>query len=245
MSDWRSDPATEAQKKRMREDGIKFSENITKGEASDLIGSLLEPEDDEKEILKFFKSKGISQMSQTDARKKIEDLFSNPDNKSKWDNRPPSKEQKDIYNFFKITIPTNLSYKEAQKNIDLLFEDETKLDAWEKREDEKEELKAWFEDYYEIINDDRDYYDCKKIGKKFFRQIVNDLESSGITKAEIENNSEIVFKKAIEIEPTIKKVARTNRQSVSQRNYNSTRNKGCSVLFFFIIIVSSILYYTS
>lgn len=243
MSDWRSDPATEAQKKRMREDGIKFSEKITKGEASDLIGSLLEPEDDQKEILKFFKAKNIAKMSQTDARKKIEEIFANPDNKTKWDNRPASNEQKEIYNFFNITIPTNLSHKEAQKNIDLLFEDETKLDSWEKYQDEKDDIEAWYEDYYEIINDDRDFYDCKKIGKKLFRQIVDDLELSGVTKSQIENNSEIVFKKALEIDPTLKKVPRASSQSTRQ-SYNVTKNKGCSVIFFFIIITSIILYYS-
>ena len=241
MSDWRNDPATEAQKNRMREDGIDFSENITKGEASDLIGSLLEPEDDQKEILKFFKTKNISKISQTDARKIIEEIFSNPTNKSKWDNRPVSKEQNEIYSFFNLTIPTNLSYKEAQKNIDLLFEDENKLNIWEKHQDEKDEIEAWYEDYYEIINGDNYYYDCKKIGRKLFRQVVNDLESSGITKSQIENNSEIVFKRAIEIDPSIKKISRTHSK-ISQSS-NITKNKGCSIILFFIITSSFILYY--
>jgi len=58
MNDWRNDPATEAQKRRLKEEGIKFHRNITKGEASDLVGSTVDPEDDEIEILKFFKVRG-------------------------------------------------------------------------------------------------------------------------------------------------------------------------------------------
>ena len=155
----------------MRQDGIKFSENITKGEASDLIGSILEPEDDQKEILKFFKVRGVSQMSQPDARRKIEDLLSNAENKLKWANRPVSKEQKHIYNYFKLPIPQSLTQKQAQKNIDQLFEDENKLDLWEKRQDEIDVMEGWFEDYREIINDDRDFYDCKKIGKNYLNKL--------------------------------------------------------------------------
>ena len=55
MNDWRNNPTTEARKSHLKEEGIKFHRNITKGEASYLVGSTVEPEDDEIEILKFFK----------------------------------------------------------------------------------------------------------------------------------------------------------------------------------------------
>jgi hypothetical protein len=113
MSDWRNDPATEKQKKRMREDGIKFDKNITKGEASDLIGSLLPPDEGQEEVLKFFKVKGISKLSQTSAQQKIDEILSNSDSELKWRNRPASRKQKDIYNHFKIPISPNLIYEEA------------------------------------------------------------------------------------------------------------------------------------
>ena len=119
MSDWRNDPATEAQKKRMHEDGIKFSKEITKGEASDLIGSLLPPR--QEAVLRFFKVTPMSLLSQTSAQQKIEEIFNNPNNESEWRNRSASKEQKEIYRHFKIEIPAKLSHEEAQKNIDKLF----------------------------------------------------------------------------------------------------------------------------
>ena len=75
MADWRQDPATEAQKKRLKAEGINFPENITKGEASDLIGTTEKPCEDEILILKFFKVPGISKMTQTDAKRKIDELF--------------------------------------------------------------------------------------------------------------------------------------------------------------------------
>ena len=243
MSDWRNDPATEAQKRRMLEDGLKYSENITKGEASDLIGSLLKPEDEQIVILKFFKIRGISEMSQTDANKKIEELFSNEDNKSKWSNRPASKEQKEIYNYFKIPFSTDLSCKEAEKFIDTLFEDETRQDAWENRQDEIEELENWFEDCFEIINGDNYYYDCKKMSKKLFRQTVAELESTGYSKSDIETNSELVFKKAMQIDPSIKKTSQSKKQNISSISFNTTKNKGCSLLLFIILFSSTLVYY--
>jgi hypothetical protein len=245
MIDWRNDPATEAQKKRMHEDGIKFSKEITKGEASDLIGSLLPPGEEQDEVLKFFKVKGISQLSQTSAQQKIDEIFNNPDNDVKWRSRPASKEQKVIYTFFKIPIPPKISHEEAQKNIDKLFEDENKHNAWENRQEEMEEKEGWFEDYYKIINDDHYYFGYKKIGKKLFKQAVEELEFSGISKSDIENNFELVFKKAVEIDPTIKKESESKAKEVNYSKNKTTQNKGCLIILFFLFLTPLIILFTS
>lgn len=237
MSDWRNDPASEAQKNRMLGDGLKFDENISKGEASDLIGSLLDPEDEQIAILKFFKVKGITNLSQTDARKIIDKLFDDGEKVERWKNRPATKEQKDIYQFFNIPITSKLSFSEAQKFIDRLFEDEEKYERWENRQDEIEELESWFEDYHELINDDRDMFGSKKIGKKLFRKIVEELESEGFEKSDIENNSELVFNKAFEIDPNIKKVSVNSRSPQNYTTTNSASNKGCSIILFFLILI--------
>jgi hypothetical protein len=243
MNNWRNDPATEAQKKRMHEDGIKFSKEITKGEASDLIGSLLPPGEEQEAVLRFFKVKGISQLSQTSAQQKIEEIFNNPNNESEWRNRPASKEQKEIYRHFKIEIPAKLSHEEAQKNIDKLFEDENKHNAWENRQEEIEEKEGWFEDYYSIINDDHYYYGCKKIGKKLFKQAVEELEFSGISKSDIEKNFELVFKKVVEIDPTIKKESESKTKIVINKKINTTQNKGCLIILFFFFFTPLIIFY--
>ena len=233
MEEWRNDPVTEAQKRRMRENGIKFSENITKGEASDLIGSLLPPTEEQEELLKFFKTKEISKLSQTTAQKLINEIFNSLDNELKWRNRPASKEQKEIYRHFKMVIPTKLSYEEAQKNIDELFEDEKKRDVWESRQEEIEEKEGWFEDYYSIINADHYYYGCTKIGKKLFKQAVEKLEYSGISKSDIEKNFELVFIKAAEIDPSIKKDGDSDASKISYSAIKTKKNKGCLVSLLF------------
>lgn len=245
MSDWRNDPATEAQKKRMHEDGIKFSKEITKGEASDLIGSLLPPGEEQEAVLRFFKVKGISLLSQTSAQQKIEEIFNNPNNESEWRNRPASKEQKEIYRHFKIEIPAKLSHEEAQKNIDKLFEDENKHKTWENRQEEIEEKEGWFEDYYKVINDDHYYYECEKIGKKLFKKAVEELEFSGISKSDIENNFELVFKRAAEIDTTIKKVSESKIKNVKHSRNKTTQNKGCLIILFFLCLTPLIIFYAT
>ena len=75
MTDWREHPATDAQKERLKQEGLKYSINITKGEASDLIGSTDAANAEQIEILKYFKVTGASKMSQTDANRKIQEIL--------------------------------------------------------------------------------------------------------------------------------------------------------------------------
>jgi hypothetical protein len=239
MNDWRQDAATDAQKRRLKEEGIKFSSSITKGEASDLIGSTVEPDDHEIAILKFFKIAGISKMSQTDARKKIESIFDKSENKERWENRPADKNQKEIYKFFNLTVPSNLSYKDAEEFIGELFENEEKLEAWEKHEEEMDDRESWFEDNYEMFNDDRDLYDCKKISKKLFKQVVESLESSGMTLEQIEDNEDAFFEKALEINPELHR-APVNREA-SSRKYSSKKKSSGGIGGIVIIVIIIII----
>jgi hypothetical protein len=239
MNDWRQDAATDAQKRRLKEEGIKFSSSITKGEASDLIGSTVEPDDHEIAILKFFKIAGISKMSQTDARRKIESIFDNAENKDRWENRPADKNQKEIYRFFNLTTPSNLSYKDAEVFISELLEDEEKLEAWEKHEEEIDDRESWFEDNYEMFNDDRDLYDCKKISKKLFKQVIESLESSGMTLEQIEDNEDAFFEKALEINPELRRAPVS--RAASSRKYSSKKKSGGGIGGIIIVIIIIII----
>ena len=239
MNDWRQDPATDAQKRRLKEEGIKFPSSLTKGEASDLIGSTVEPDDHELAILKFFKIAGISKMSQTDARKKIEAIFDAPENTKRWENRPADSSQKEIYRFFNLTIPSNLSYKDAESFLGELFEDEEKLEAWEKHEDEIDERESWREDNYEMMNDARDLYYCNKISKKQFTKIIDSLESSGITLEKIESNEAAFFEKAFELHPELRR--ETANREASPKRQSSRKTKSGSSLGGLVIIVIVII----
>jgi hypothetical protein len=233
MNDWRQDPATERQKSRLKAEGIDFPENITKGQASDLIGTTEEPSVDELAILKFFKVSGIPKMSQTDARRKIDELFADEQKIKKWEERPADKRQKDIYKFFNIPLPQNLRYKDAEKFIDELFKDEAKRKAWDKL-DERE---SWFEDTLDTVNNDRDYYDLKKISMKLLKQIVESLESSGVTLDQIDENQDLIFKKALEIDPDLRKAPVTRKKSYSSQPTSEKSKPGCSVVLVLVIAI--------
>jgi hypothetical protein len=241
MHDWHQDPATELQKKRLKNEGIDFPENITKGEASDLIGTTEEPSVDELAILRFFKVPGIAKMSQTDARRKIDELFADEQKVKKWEERPADKTQKDIYKFFNIPLPHNLRYKDAEEVIIELFEDEAKKEAWKNHEDKLSERKSWFEDTLFLINDDRDLYNCKKISKKLFKQIVESLESSGMPLEMIEENPKLIFEKALEIDPNLRMGSVTRRRSYSSRPTIKIGKSGCSVVLAVIIAIIILL----
>ena len=88
----------------------------TKGKASDLIGLFSPIEEDDLEVLKFFKVQHKG-MNQTKGRYKAKELLSAPDNLSQWENRPATQEQKEFYRFFGIKVSTGLSIKDAEKTI--------------------------------------------------------------------------------------------------------------------------------
>jgi hypothetical protein len=241
MSDWRQDPATEAQKRRLKAEGMDFHENITKGEASDLIGTTEEPDEHEIAILKFFKISGISEMSQIDARRKIDEIFADEQKAKKWADRPADKTQKDIYKFFNIPIPTDLRYKDAEKFTNELFEDEEKLKAWDNHEDKLEGRESWFEDALDLINIDNDLYNCKKISKKLFKQIVESLESSGMTLEQIEEKQDLIFQKAIDIDPSIRKATSSTQKAYSLKASSKKNKAGCSVVLTLVTLIISLL----
>ena len=208
MKDWRQEPATEAQKRRLALEGINFSSPITKGEASDLIGGNLPPEDHQIAVLKFFKIEGISKMSQTDARRAVESILEKSESKERWENRSANKDQKEVYKFFGLKVPPKLKYKDAENFINNLFEDEEKLDAWDKREQEAEEKGALIEENYEMFDLYREYHECKKISKKLFIEVIESLDASGITLEQLESNEDAFFEKVFEINPGLRRVPR-------------------------------------
>lgn len=244
MSDWRHDPATDAQKKRLKEEGFKHSSSITKGEASDLIGSTTSPGEREKAILKFFKAQGISKMSETDARKKIESILSDPANTQRWENRPADKEQKDVYHFFNLKVPPKLSRPDAARFIDELLKDEEKAKAWDKHEEEAADREAWFEDNFEMFNDIREDYDCKKITFKLFQQVVESLQASGMTLEQIEENEDAFFEKALEINPNLQRAPSGRSSSTTEYRDNGKSGislRGIVILAIIILVVWAII----
>jgi len=103
--EWRNDNASERQISRLIKEGFTFKPNITSGEASDLIGSKLEPDEEEIGILKFFNIDITSKISQTEARNIIKSIFSDSKNMNLWEeNQDAFWERQDWLEYFFDTV---------------------------------------------------------------------------------------------------------------------------------------------
>lgn len=198
---WFFDEVTERQMQKIEEIGLKISGGRpTKGEASDIIG-LFEPVEDENiEILKFFKI-SLKGMNQSKARYEVNKSLQYPEKLERWRNRPASVMQKEFYRFFGLKVPQGLTYKIATKDINeyrkkLDEEDEASMDEWDA-----------FEDIYDEINDPdfREDYELKSINISLYRSAIDHLKNEGKTLKELSDDIDIVIDKIIEIKPEIQK----------------------------------------
>lgn len=198
---WFFDEATDRQMQKLQEMGLKTSGGRpTKGEASDIIG-LFEPAEDENiEILKFFKI-SLKGMNQSKARHEVGQLLRDPEKLESWNNRPASAMQKEFYRFFGIKMPQGLTHEVASKDINeyrnkLGEKDETRIEEWDA-----------FEDIYDEINDPdfREDYDLKKISISLYRTAIDQLKKEGKTITELSDDPNVVIDKLIEIKPEIQK----------------------------------------
>lgn len=116
---WHADEPTDRQLAKLEDLGYEFTgDEITKGEASDIIGFHAEPEPEDIEKLRFFKVPKKDYRNQTLARINLLKIFSDPENVEKWSNRPASPYQKEVIRVFKSAAPKGITHPEAQKLID-------------------------------------------------------------------------------------------------------------------------------
>lgn len=191
---WYYEDPTERQLKLINDLGLsKMANGVTKGQASDLIGLFERPDSDELEILKFFKisSRG---MSQTKARDEIGKLFSSGENRTAWEQRPPTVMQKEFYRFFGLPVPKGLTLYQMQSDIDEKLEEMGDEEA-----DEWGDFDCLYDDL--IDADSREDYEIKKVSLKVFRDYilgkkaggvkVSDLEVSGVAEELVEMHPEL------------------------------------------------------
>ena len=199
---WFFDDVTERQMQKIQKMGLKISAGRpTKGEASDLIG-LFEPAEDENiEILKFFKIP-LKGMNQSKARYEVGKLLQDPERLEIWENRPASNMQKEFYRFFGIKIPQGLTHEMASKEIK---DYKKKFDK-----ENKQMMEEWesFEDIYYEINDPdfREGYDLKSISISLYRSAIEILKKEGKNLKEISDDIDILIDKIVEIKPEIQKL---------------------------------------
>ena len=133
---WRFDEGTERQRERVASLGLEITKGqLNKGQYSDIIGLFEDPEEGQKEILKFFRVP-LRGMTYTKARVEIEEILGDSSNREKWQNRPPARMQMEFFEFFEMDRPKKLTYDIAEKLQDDKLEeleekeDRTLLDEW-------------------------------------------------------------------------------------------------------------------
>lgn len=195
---WFFDEATERQINLLTEKGISLSGGeLSKGQASDVIGLFFPAEECDKEMLKFFKVP-IKGLNQTTARAEVAKLQADPEKAAAWDQRPADSVQKEFYRFFGIKVPSRLTYLAATEYISKHQQtlDSPQLDDWDSYESILDEL---------MDKDTRDSYDIKKPSVTTIRAAIKALRQSGIPMSDLENDLEIVTQKLIELQSELER----------------------------------------
>ena len=193
---WFFDAATERQLNLLKEKDLSLSGGqLSKGQASDVIGLFFPVEEADKEVLRFFKvpTKGLNQ---TTARAEVAKLQADPEKAAAWARRPAESIQKEFYRFFGIKVPTGLTHAGAEDFIDKHQHTlaSQQLDEWESYQTILDQL---------LDKDTRDCYDIKKPSVATIRAAVEALRQSGISLSELEGDLEIVTQKLIELQPEL------------------------------------------
>ncbi|MEM7706697.1 MAG: hypothetical protein AAF358_14150 [Pseudomonadota bacterium] len=191
---WYFDEPTDRQLKKLNELGLPGTwkgvcktlrrNSITKGMASDLIGLHYKPDENERAILRFFK-KPLSGVSQTEARQLIGEIFADPQNKEKWENRPASPIEREFFRFFGLIAPKGLSTKQAKELISAHLDDESL--AYEERLNRENDWDNYASMYEELTDlEFRRDEEIKKVGITVYREAVDELKRKGESVSEMD-----------------------------------------------------------
>lgn len=177
---WRSDPATDAQRRRLAEEGIHCPPNATKGEASDLISATVPAEADELAMLKFFNVSLPRDATQLDFRRASDVIFADPANVEKWKHRPATKEQRDTIKSVEGKVPDGITHHDASKRISD-YEDNPGLAAKAEAAQEVRDAAEWREDNIRDIHDTLSgsggMYGIKRVSLALVRRAIVEWEA--------------------------------------------------------------------
>ena len=249
---WRENLITDRQKQALKNRGLAFNDAMTKGEASDLISSVERPGDEEIEVLKFFKVKGISKLTQLEARHKIVELAASEESVKRWEARPARKEDSETIRRVLGEVPRGLTHQEAAKLIRGFFKNpelNQKLEAVhemdEKRqlqEDKKDAAKFEREDAIESIasylNDADNSVGVKQVGIKLVARAVEALEAQGHSLEYLQNHEDLVARKVLELDPRKKRQEPIGKRRDSETT-RSVGKSGYSRSILFIVIITA------
>lgn len=195
VENWYFDQPTELQLNRLADDGLSLNDKtLTKGQVSDLIGLFVTPDEDEKEILKFFKIP-LKGLNQTRARHQLAVLLQDDEKKQQWENRPAGAIDKEFYRFISKPVPKGLTHTQAMK-------DQAETDLPEEQENEWDNFCSVWDELSD--KDVREDYEIKKPSLAKFRQ------AWAATKEEVEDSDDLsdvglIVDKLLELFPDLER----------------------------------------
>lgn len=175
----------------MRELALAPMPGMTKGEASDLIGTRLPADPEELEVLSFFNAPHSDATTQTEARRAAAALLSVPENASRWERKQQHEAARahrrdlDLFRFVTGTEPpagtSAAEIDELIAALDDVPEHGARLAEWcalEQREDA-------IADMVETFKDDPSGYGIRRVPAKLVRRALETIEAEGRTWADI------------------------------------------------------------
>lgn len=196
LKSWYFDEPTQKQLDKLKQLNQKTPHTTTKGMASDLIGLHFPADDDDLEILKFFKVK-TSGLSQTKAKHETGILLNTPENKTAFENRPATTIQKEYFKHFDLKGASGLTHNAAALKISehraSLPDEDPKEKHWEILMEIVEELSD---------KENLESHDIKKPSFSLIKQAVLALIDEGV---DIDDTPIDVVEKIIELNPSIQR----------------------------------------
>lgn len=192
---WFFDDATERQLQRIEDDGLKITGGTpSKGQASDIIGLFEPPDEQNLEVLKFFKIPRAG-MNQSRARHEVARLLADSSNVEAWKNRPASQTQREMYRFMGWKVPKGLTQKEAQAREHEL-DDSEKLDEWH----------AFSSLWDELCDPEmREDYEIKKPSLALFREAWSTLRDQGASYDDLEGDPQLIVDELLKLKPDLER----------------------------------------
>ncbi|MEW8556738.1 MAG: hypothetical protein AB2588_02050 [Candidatus Thiodiazotropha sp.] len=118
--DWQNEPATETMLQELADRGIWLEQQLSKGQAMNILGLFTPPDGRQVDILKHFNIPYSFKMNQTMAYYLIRELFKDPAKVKEWNNRPPTTTVRQGLLFMEGRLISGMSHVEAQKRLDRL-----------------------------------------------------------------------------------------------------------------------------
>jgi hypothetical protein len=169
---WQNEPATEAMLLELEKNGIRLNFTLTKGQAMNVLGLFSPPDGRQVDILKHFNIPYSFKMNQTMAHYVIRELFSDPQKKEEWKNRPPTTTVRQGLLFMEGKLVNGLTHVECQARLDQLGMEYPEL---------YQEWKQIDRLFLETNNPEiRAKYQVRKITWKRFFDSYDDLKATGI-----------------------------------------------------------------